>query len=137
MLKFQTIKRVINNLSKREDIITMKQDKGRRVVIMDKTKYTDKCLALLSIKQFQTLNFDPTKSTESKVQRMLRKIKSKLPIQDYKHLYPTGSYPDTFYGTAKLHKILPNGHVDDLPIRPIVSNIGTATYNLSKYLAKM
>ena len=68
---------------------------------------------------------------------MLRKIKSKLPIQDYKHLYPTGLYPDKFYGTAKLHKIQPNGRADDLPIRPIVSNIGTATYNLSNYLAKM
>ena len=87
-------------------------------------------------KQFQTLNFDPTKSTESKVQSMLRKMKSKFPIQDYKCLYPTSSYPDEFYGTAKLHKIQPNGHVNDLPIRPIVSNIGTATYIL-KYLAKM
>ena len=67
---------------------------------------------------------------------MLRKIKSKLPIQDYKFLYPAGSYPGKFYGTAKLHKIQPNGHHDDLPIRPIVSNIGTATYNLLKYLAK-
>ena len=64
-------------------------------------------------------------------------MKSKLPIQDYKRLYPTGSYPGKFYGTAKLHKIQPNGHVDNLPIRQIVSNIGTTTYNLSKYLAKM
>ena len=75
------------------------------------------------------------KSTESKVQRMLRKIKSKLPIQDYKGLYPTGSYPGKFYRIAKLHKIQPNGHVDDLPIWPIVSNTATATCNLLMYLA--
>ena len=36
-----------------------------------------------------------------------------------------------------MHKIQPYGHIDDLPITPIVSNVGTATYNLSKYLAKM
>ena len=65
------------------------------------------------------------------------KVRIKLPIQDYKRLYPTGSYPGKFYWTAKLHKIQPNRHVDDLPIRPIVSNIGTATYNLSKDLDKM
>ena len=34
-------------------------------------------------------------------------------------------------------KISENDTVDELPIRPIVSNIGTATYNLSKYLAKL
>ena len=31
---------VINNLMKRNNIVIMKQDKGRRVVIMDKGKYT-------------------------------------------------------------------------------------------------
>ena len=41
--------KVINNLSEREDIIIMKQHKGRGVVIMDKTKYTDKCLPLSSL----------------------------------------------------------------------------------------
>ena len=75
-------KRASNNLSKREDIIIMKQDKGGGVVIMGNAKYTEKCLALLSTWQFQTLNFEPTKSIEPKVQRILRKMKSKVPIQD-------------------------------------------------------
>ena len=42
-----------NNLRKRNDIIIMKQDKGRGVVIMDKSKYTEKGLTILSRKQFQ------------------------------------------------------------------------------------
>ena len=74
-------KRVINNFSKREDIIIIKQDKRSGDVTMDKRKYPEKCLALLSTKQFKTLNFDPTKSTELKVQMMLRKMKSKLPTR--------------------------------------------------------
>ena len=48
-----------------------------------------------------------------------------------------GSYPGKFYGTAKVHKLPENGNVDQLPIRPVVSNIGTATYQLAKYLAKL
>ena len=36
-----------------------------------------------------------------------------------------------------MHKISENDTVDELPIRPIVSNIGTATYDLAKYLAKL
>ena len=41
-----------------------------------------------------------------------------------------------FYGTAKLHKLPANGKIDDLPIRSIVLNINTATYQLSKHLSK-
>ena len=35
-----------------------------------------------------------------------------------------------------MHKILPADNVDKLPVRPIVSNINTSTYELAKYLAK-
>ena len=41
--------------------------------------------------------------------------------------YPSGSCPGKFYGTAEVHKIFENDTVDELPIRPIFSNIGTAT----------
>ena len=51
-------------------------------------------------------------------------------------LYPTSSNPGRFYGIAKLHKLLPNGTIEDLPIRPIASNIGTASYRLAKYLTQ-
>ena len=43
---------IVSKLSKREDIVILKQDKGRGVVIMDKHKYTGMYLALLSTKQF-------------------------------------------------------------------------------------
>ena len=52
----------------------MKQGEGRGVVIMDKSKYTEKVLTILSTKMFQELKLDPAKSTEEKVQRMVRKI---------------------------------------------------------------
>ena len=38
---------------------------------------------------------------------------------------------------TKIHKIPVNGNIDYLPIRPIVSNINTAMYNLAKYLTKL
>ena len=38
---------------------------------------------------------------------------------------------------AKKHKLTPTGTIDDLPIRPIMSNIGTASHQLAKYLAKL
>ena len=64
-------------------------------------------------------------------------MKSKLSTEEYKKLYPTGSNAGRFYGTAKLHIIDRNDKIDKLPLRPIVSNIGTASYQLAKYLAKL
>ena len=61
----------------------------------------------------------------------------KLPPNIYSKIYPTGSAPGKFYGTAKIHKLSPNDTINELPLRSIVSNIGTATYHLSKYLAKL
>ena len=51
--------------------------------------------------------------------------------------YPAGSDPGKFYGTAKIHNFSYNDTIDQLPLRPIVSNIGTASYHLFRYLAKL
>ena len=75
---------------------------------------------------------------ESRVQRCLRKMKKRLDLPTYNSIYPTASRPGRFYGTAKLHKLNQGcTDVNQLPIRPIISNIGTATYKTSKYLAKL
>ena len=129
-------RQIIKSLSQR-DITIMKADKVRGVVIMNKSKYLEKCLTLLNSEQFIRLNEDPIKTNERKVQRLLRKIKPNLTDQEYKRLYPSGSAPGKFYSTAKLHKISINDGVDKLTIRPITSNIGTPTYQLGKYLAKL
>ena len=67
----------------------------------------------------------------------MRKIKTNLTSEEYSRLYPTGSFPGKFCCTAKIHKILPTGNIDKLPIRPIVSKIDTSTNELAKYLAKL
>lgn len=65
-------------------------------------------------------------------------MKERLGPQTYNSIYPTASRPGRFYGTAKLHKLEEGcGDVNQLPVRPIISNIGTATYKTSKYLAKL
>ena len=39
-----------------------------------------------------------------------------------------------FYGTAKVHKLQGNQGLNELTVRAIISNIGTATYETAKYL---
>ena len=54
----------------------------------------------------------------------------------YSNLYPLDSCPGKFHGTNKMHQLSTN-NVDDLPLRPIIANIGTATYHTEKYLVKL
>ena len=129
---------MIDSLANNPNICLMKQDKGRGVVIVNKPRYVEKCEGMLSSDKFKTVDLDPTAKLEGQVQRALRKIKPHLSESDYKKLYPTGSKPGQFYCTAKVHKVNPgNTDFTSLPFRPIESNIGTATYNTSKFLAEM
>ena len=83
------------------------------------------------------LDNSPIATCESKVQRTLRKMKSKFTEQEYYQLYPTGSNTGKFYGTAKVHRLKQGDTVDQLHLQPIVSNYVTASYKLAKYLAKL
>ena len=130
-------KGVLKKKSNTNSIVISKQDKGRGVVIVNHSTYLEKCFTLLNTSQFNKLTKDPTHAREWKTQRVVRKIKLKLPSNIYSKIYPTGSAPAKFYGTAKIHKLSPNDTINELPLRSIVSNIGTATYHLSKYLAKL
>ena len=104
---------------------------------MNRSKYMKKCFSILSTSQFAEIDLDPTAYIAGKVQRTLRKIKNKLPSFAYSKIYPAGSSPEKFFGTAKLHKVSNNSTVEHLPLVPIISNIGTTTYDLAKYLAHL
>ena len=56
------------------------------------------------------------KHWNEKIQRILRTLKSKITDQECKHLYLTGSQPEKFYGTAKMHKLPVNRNVNHLPV---------------------
>ena len=64
-------------------------------------------------------------------------MKSKFTEGECYQLCPTGSNAGKFYGTAKVRKLKQGDTLDQLPLRPIVSNCGTASYKLVKYLAKL
>ena len=96
---------------------------------MNRSKCIDKCLSIIISNQYLQVDKDPTASIERKVQETLSKIKGKIPSLLYSKIYPIGSSPGRFYGTAK--------NCRRLPLRPIISNIGTATYELAKYLAQI
>ena len=117
--------------------MVLKQDKGRKALAIDRKTYTEKCLNLLNTDSFIQLDNGPTKAIEGKIQRFICKIRNNLTKQEYSRLYPTGSSPGKLWGTAKRHKLKKGSSVDDLPLRPIISNVGTASYQLAKHLEKL
>ena len=137
------------NISKmeREAIKTLKEDntcvvltanKGVAMVVMDKSSYIDKCMALLQDTNVYQPCRDLTGQINRQVQATRHKLKGKhgkdhqwVQLQ-YNQLLPTGnsSPPARFYGLPKIHKA-------NCPMCPIVSACGISTYNLAKYLTKI
>ena len=55
---------------------------------------------------------------------------SRTDRSEYLRLYPSDPLPPLFYGLPKVHK-------PDVPLRPIVSTIGSVTYDIAKHIASI
>ena len=124
--------KLLKELSKRDDIIVCKPDKGQGVVILNKDDYENKITDILSDNsKFVEVNNSGEKliiKNEDQLNNFLRKLKKSKVIGDdtYNYLFTTGSRPGVLYGLPKIHK--PN-----VPLRPILSAIGTINYKISKF----
>ena len=95
-------------------------------------------MEFLDSDQFVKLDNDPTKAFQTRVQNTLRKMKSSFDKKVYSKIYPSSSQPGLFFGLAKVHKVPNNSlNIADLPLRPVISNCGTATYEISRHLASV
>ena len=104
---------------------------------MDRSIYVNKSENFLNGPEFEKLEHDPTKTFQRQVQESLLSMKKRFNKKLYKKLYPSSSRPGLYYGLAKVHKLKGSNDVNQLPMRPVISNIGTATYELSKHLAEL
>ena len=107
------------------------------MVILNKDDYIEKMNNILRDEtKFEyvgpVLTCDNTAGIESRLQkRLLELFKTKLlPEHVYRTIRPTGSQRPQMYGLPKTHK--PN-----VPLRPILSVIGSAHHELSKWLASL
>lgn len=131
------------NLASNDTIIIQKSDKGNSVVIIDKVTYIKKMEDILSDKsKFQQVKVN-NKHKFNKELRHLIDLQTDinttlkdlvndeyLSKEDYDFLKPVGSRPGILYGLCKVHKQTQD---DSPPFRPILSAIGTCTYNLAKF----
>ena len=107
-------------------------DMGVALVVIDKDEYIKKAEDLLKEKIYKKIAEDPTVKQKNKLINILRIIKTEGGLKEevYRRLYPTGAGSPKFYGLPKIHK-------SGIPLRPIISSIGTVTYNTTKELARI
>lgn len=126
----------LSNLKKNSSICILKADKGLGPVIMDRTDYDAKLQAIISdTSKFSLVSdtIDPHRfiKFENSLKYYINKhIKPYLSQDVIDFILPSGTQPARLYGLAKIHK--PN-----CPLRPVVSSINTAQYNLAKVLHEM
>ena len=102
------------------------------MVVMDKEDYNTKSEELLQSSTYKNLTTDPTTRQKNKLISLLKTTKAEGGISEnsYKRLYPTGAIIQKYYGLPKVHK-------KDTPLRPIVSSIGSVTYETVKELSRI
>jgi len=129
----------LEKLSKNNNLIVQKADKGNSVVLVDKDVY---------IRHMENILKDNTKFEKVKIKTgilnfqvnhqkrindYLKSLKDSdsLSVNQYKKIKAVGSKPGILYGLCKVHKAI----VDTCPpFRPILSAIGTPSYKIAKFL---
>ena len=119
--------KALEELKKDKTRMILTVDKGVSIVVIDKEEYTRKADDLLSQPSYKNIPTDPPNKCKNKLITLLKKIKTEGGIDEatYRRLYPTGASPSNVYGLLKVHK-------SGMPLRPIVSRIGSVTYETSK-----
>ena len=119
----------VKEFNQNENIITRKADKSNVFVILDKDYYVNQINQLLSDEtKFRKINKDPTDELKRELNKHIDEVNSHS--KQIKITKREGKYePGYAYGNPKIHKRLNNP-----PLRPIISQIGTVTYDVSKQL---
>ena len=124
--------KALEELKKDKSRMILTADKGVSIVVIDKEEYTRKAEELLRQPTYIPIPTDATNKYKNKLISPVKKIKTEGGIDEvtYIRFYPTGASPAKFYGLPKVHKT-------GMPLRPIVSSIGTVTYETSKELSRI
>ena len=125
--------KAVKQLAIDKDIVLLPADKGRATGVMNRSDYSAKMQAMLDDRDtYQTLSKDPTTFLESKMNRVLLKLRrdGRLSDRTYDQLRSSTGRVPRLYGLPKIHK-------PDTPLRPIVLFLSSPTYGLSKFLSSL
>jgi len=125
--------KAIKELRSLSDILFIKVDKGNMTVVMKKEDYDEKLFKMLSNdKTPENLKRDPSAKTEKLLNKFISRLldNQKITQGECFNLKSSDANAPSLYGQPKVHK-------PDIPLRPIVSFIGSPTYALSKKIVNL
>lgn len=120
--------RAFKSLWNNDKILVLKVDKGGATVILDKEYYVCKMNEHLRCGSYKKLSNNPIPKIMKEVKKTI--LESNLEDKLKKKLIPSCETIPRIYGLPKIHK-------ERVPLRPIVNTIGSPTYELAKYVAKI
>ena len=126
-------KRAMEELKQYDYIVILNADKGNNTVVIDKLEYDKKLFVLLSDSAtHQVILKYPICAIEKRLNCFIWKLykNDKISSYFYKTLRSSDSALPRIYGLTKIHKL-------NVPLRPIVSFIGTITNQLAKFLKQI
>lgn len=124
---------ILRSLAKNKSIVISRPDKGRGVVIINRSDYLQKMNVILNDRSsFTIINQDPTLENETNLINMLLLFKKEgfITKEEFNLARPTSSRPARLYGLPNIHK----SDKPDYPLRPVVSATKTVGYGLGKML---
>ena len=128
----------LKEFSNNQEVIVCKPDKGKAVVVLNRSDYDNSMQSLISNRsKFEILDSDSftyTQKIETKINNFLRKVKELIGDELYKKLYVTGSGPGVLYGLPKIHKL---DFSTKFQFRPIFAAYNAPSFNLAKYLVNI
>ena len=128
---------LLKDLAKNKDLVICKPDKGKGVVLVDRSRYNSSLNALLTDpSKFVEITDQISKTIlkiEDKINNFLRKLKdsSALSPETYTKLHTSGSCPGILYGLPKIHK---SDFASKFQFRPIFAAYNTPSFKLAKFL---
>ena len=123
-------RQALKSLQDDNSIIILPADKGNAAAVMGRVKYSNKLADLIGNGGYCKVKKDPTLKTERKLSQILGKNKDLIPQTKYSQLIQHYSKLPHIYGLPKIHK-------DGIPLRPIVSNRGSACHPFSRFLVEI
>ncbi|KAJ0170974.1 hypothetical protein K1T71_013746 [Dendrolimus kikuchii] len=119
----------LKNIRNKPEITVLRADKGNATVVMDTSDYNSKIQDLLSDEStYKKVKTDPTDKVTKQTIAVMKKHSEKLSL-DVSALTPSCAKAPKLYGLPKIHK-------NNIPLRPIVSQLDSPTYRLAQHLAK-
>ena len=133
-LDAKEIRKTVRLLKQNKAIVITKPDKGSGTVVLDHSDYVRKMRNIIDdTTKFKHLGAsekcDKTTKHEDILRKFLKDLKGKgeLSKHNFELIWPIGSQCPRLYGLPKTHK-------RDIPLRPILSLVGSAQHKLAKFL---